>query len=110
LIRLFPLTEFTLIITSIIFGDLSVDDHFNILTIFCYYFSVSSQLQTQAPQEEQDQGAIAGVAKPEEEEEEVDETGVDLIVTQTEVSRSKAVKALKTHNGDIVGVIMELIA
>jgi NACalpha-BTF3-like transcription factor len=115
LIRLFPLTEFTLIITSIIFGDLSVDDHFNILTIFCYYFSVSSQLQTQAPQEEQDQGAIAGVAKPEEEEEEVDETGldsddIDLIVTQTKVSRSKAVKALKTHNGDIVGVIMELIA
>jgi NACalpha-BTF3-like transcription factor len=50
----------------------------------------------------------------EEEEEEVDETGlnsedIDLIVTQTEVSRSKVVKTLKTHNGDIVGAIMELI-
>jgi nascent polypeptide-associated complex subunit alpha len=61
----------------------------------------------------QDQGAIAGVAQPEEEEEEVDETGVephdiDLVMTQAGVSKSKAVKALKTHNGDIVGAIMEL--
>ncbi|XP_004296111.1 PREDICTED: FH protein interacting protein FIP2-like [Fragaria vesca subsp. vesca] len=42
-----------------------------------------------------------------------DETGVDprdidLVMTQAEVSRSKAVKALKTHNGDIISAIMEL--
>lgn len=60
----------------------------------------------------QDQGAAAAI-QPEEEEEEVDETGVephdiDLVMTQAGVSRSKAVKALKTHNGDIVGAIMEL--
>lgn len=59
----------------------------------------------------QEQGAIAG-AQPEEEEE-VDDTGVephdiDLVMTQAGVSRTKAVKALKTHNGDIVGAIMEL--
>jgi len=80
-------------------------------------------LQTQAAQQfrmpdvgsvlaKQDQDAAAAAAQPEEEEE-VDETGVephdiDLVMTQAGVSRSKAVKALKTHNGDIVGAIMEL--
>ena len=84
---------------------------------------MSSQLQTQAAQQfrmpdvgsvlaKQDQDAAAAAAQPEEEEE-VDETGVephdiDLVMTQAGVSRSKAVKALKTHNGDIVGAIMEL--
>jgi nascent polypeptide-associated complex subunit alpha len=97
--------------TYIIFGEAKIED-------------LSSQLQTQAAQQfrmpdmgsvmaKQDQGAIAGVAQPEEEEEEVDETGVephdiDLVMTQAGVSKSKAVKALKTHNGDIVGAIMEL--
>jgi len=80
-------------------------------------------LQTQAAQQfrmpdvgsvlaKQDQDAAAAAAQPEEEEE-VDETGVephdiDLVMTQAGVSRSKAVKALKTHDGDIVGAIMEL--
>ncbi|MCI47018.1 nascent polypeptide-associated complex subunit alpha-like protein 2-like, partial [Trifolium medium] len=54
--------------------------------------------------EKQDQGAMA---------EEVDETGVeshdiDLVMTQAGVSKKKAVKSLKTHNGDIVVAIMEL--
>lgn len=81
-------------------------------------------MQTQAAQQfrmpelgsvvsKQDQGAAAAVAQPEEEEEVVDDTGVephdiDLVMTQAGVTRSKAVKALKTHNGDIVGAIMEL--
>ena len=80
-------------------------------------------MQTQAAQQfrmpdvgsvlaKQDQDAAAAAAQPEEEEE-VDETGVephdiDLVMTQAGVSRSKAVKALKTHDGDIVGAIMEL--
>jgi len=96
--------------TYVIFGEAKIED-------------LSSQLQTQAAQQfrmpdmgsvmaKQDQGAIADGAQPEEEEE-VDETGVephdiDLVMTQAGVSRSKAVKALKTHNGDIVGAIMEL--
>ncbi|KAL0403283.1 UNVERIFIED_CONTAM: Nascent polypeptide-associated complex subunit alpha-like protein 2 [Sesamum radiatum] len=50
--------------------------------------------------------ATALTAQVDEEEEEVDETGVeprdiDLVMTQAGVSRTKAVKALKTHNGDI---------
>ena len=52
-------------------------------------------------------------AAPEEEDddEEVDATGVEpkdieLVMTQANVSRSKAVKALKTADGDIVSAIM----
>lgn len=57
--------------------------------------------------------AAAGPPADEEEEEEVDETGVeprdiDLVMTQAGVSRNKAVKALKTSDGDIVSAIMEL--
>lgn len=57
--------------------------------------------------------ADSGALADEEEEEDVDATGVeprdiDLVMTQAGVSKSKAVKALKTHNGDIVGAIMEL--
>lgn len=53
--------------------------------------------------------------KPAEEEDdgEVDETGLDpkdisIIIDQTQVSRAKAVKALKKHEGDMVNAIMEL--
>ncbi|CAJ1974492.1 unnamed protein product [Sphenostylis stenocarpa] len=96
--------------TYVIFGEAKIED-------------LSSQLQTQAAQQfrmpdvgsvlaKQDQDAAAAAAQPEEEEE-VDETGVaphdiDLVMTQAGVSRSKAVKALRTHGGDIVGAIMEL--
>lgn len=95
-----------------IFGEAKIED-------------LSSQLQTQAAQQFRmpDMSSIA--AKPEtaaeasgapaadEEEEEIDETGVeprdiDLVMTQASVSRSKAVKALKSSNGDIVSAIMEL--
>ena len=46
-------------------------------------------------------------------DEDVDETGVDpkdieLVMTQAGVLRSRAVKALKAANGDIVAAIMEL--
>lgn len=49
----------------------------------------------------------------EDENEPVDETGVDskdidLVVQQANVSRNKAVKALKNNNNDIVNAIMEL--
>ena len=52
-------------------------------------------------------------AEEEDENEEVDESGVEakdieLVMTQAGVSRSKAVKALKNADGDIVSAIMEL--
>ncbi|KAG7664947.1 EGD2 [[Candida] subhashii] len=48
-----------------------------------------------------------------EEEGEVDESGLDakdieIVVEQTQVSRAKAVKALRKHDGDMVNAIMEL--
>ncbi|GAA0168160.1 basic helix-loop-helix transcription factor [Lithospermum erythrorhizon] len=94
--------------TYIIFGEAKIED-------------LSSQLQTQAAQQFRmpDMGSmmakpeISAAAQAEEDEEEVDETGVeardiDLVMTQAGVSKRKAVKALKTHSGDIVSAIMEL--
>ncbi len=70
---------------------------------------------SQAPQEAActaRQRAAATVVE-EEDEGEVDESGVEakdieLVMTQAGVSRSKAVKALQTADGDIVSAIMEL--
>ena len=47
----------------------------------------------------------------EDDDEPVDDTGVEakdieLVMTQANVSRSKAIKALKTSDGDIVSAIM----
>ncbi|KAL2542381.1 Nascent polypeptide-associated complex subunit alpha-like protein 2 [Abeliophyllum distichum] len=99
--------------TYVIFGEAKIED-------------LSSQLQTQAAQQfrmpdmssmmaksDASAAAVASATQAEEEDEEIDETGVeardiDLVMTQAGVSRSKAVKALKTHNGDIVSAIMEL--
>ncbi|GJQ79112.1 putative nascent polypeptide-associated complex [Trypoxylus dichotomus] len=55
--------------------------------------------------------SVAPIA--EESDEEVDETGVEekdieLVMTQANVSRSKAIKALKNNQNDIVNAIMEL--
>uniref|UniRef100_A0A803PQR7 NAC-A/B domain-containing protein n=1 Tax=Cannabis sativa TaxID=3483 RepID=A0A803PQR7_CANSA len=97
--------------TYIIFGEAKIED-------------LSSQLQSQAAQQfrmpdmsavtaKADSAAPAAGVPAEEEEEEVDETGVeardiDLVMTQAGVSKIKAVKALKAHDGDIVSAIMEL--
>ncbi|KAK8560946.1 hypothetical protein V6N13_026381 [Hibiscus sabdariffa] len=97
--------------TYVIFGEAKIED-------------LSSQLQTQAAQKfkmpdmssvmaKTDTSVSAAGAPADEEEEEIDETGVEprdieLVMTQAGVSRSKAVKALKTNNGDIVSAIMEL--
>ncbi|GIL86359.1 hypothetical protein Vretimale_11691 [Volvox reticuliferus] len=56
-------------------------------------------------------GATAGPA--DEDDEEVDDSGVEqkdieLVMTQANVSRAKAIKALKNAEGDIVSAIMEL--
>jgi nascent polypeptide-associated complex subunit alpha len=101
--------------TYIVFGEAKIED-----------MSQQAALQQQAAQQAQEQQAqqAAGQAqqestedsgkKPqpvEEEDEEVDETGVeakdiDLVIEQTQCSRSKAVKALKANKGDIVNAIM----
>lgn len=56
--------------------------------------------------------SVAPIAE-ESEDEDVDESGVEekdveLVMTQANVSRSKAIKALKNNQNDIVNAIMEL--
>lgn len=59
-------------------------------------------------------GTSATVAPiAEEDEEDVDESGVDekdieLVISQANVKRQRAIKALKNNNNDIVNAIMEL--
>ena len=58
-------------------------------------------------------GAPAPIPEEDDEDEEVDESGVEdkdieLVMSQANVSRSKAVKALKNNANDIVNAIMEL--
>merc|ERR1711869_142776 len=95
--------------TYIIFGEAKIED-------------LSAQAQTAAAE----QFKAPEVAKPElakaaekpsieevDDNEDVDESGVEpkdveLVMSQAGVSRTKAVKALKTNDGDIVNAIMEL--
>ncbi|XP_064948035.1 nascent polypeptide-associated complex subunit alpha-like protein 1 [Musa acuminata AAA Group] len=89
----------------VIFGEAKIED-------------LSSQLQTQAAEQFKAPDLSHVISKPEtsamvQDHEEVDETGVEpkdieLVMTQAGVSRSKAVKALKAAEGDIVTAIMEL--
>ena len=55
----------------------------------------------------------APIPEEDDEDDEVDESGVEdkdieLVMSQANVSRSKAVKALKNNANDIVNAIMEL--
>ncbi|KAF9686323.1 hypothetical protein SADUNF_Sadunf03G0146800 [Salix dunnii] len=87
--------------TYVIFGEAKIED-------------LSSQLQTQAAEQFKAPDLSHVISKPEtsaiaQDDEEVDETGVEpkdieLVMTQAGVSRSKAVKALKASDGDILQV------
>uniref|UniRef100_A0A7S0WLB0 NAC-A/B domain-containing protein n=1 Tax=Pyramimonas obovata TaxID=1411642 RepID=A0A7S0WLB0_9CHLO len=90
--------------THIIFGEAKIED-------------LSAQAQSAAAEQFKVPDLVqAKAAKPatiEEDEGEVDETGVDpkdieLVMTQAGVSRGKAVAALKANDSDIVSAIMEL--
>lgn len=93
--------------TYIIFGEAKIED-------------LSAQAQTQAAEQFRapDVSAAADAAAAdgddaEDDDEEVDDSGVeqkdiDLVMSQANVSRAKAVKALKANDNDIVNAIMEL--
>ncbi|GMG20227.1 unnamed protein product [Ambrosiozyma monospora] len=73
--------------------------------------SITADLHAAADLKEAGKGAAGAAA--EEDDGEVDESGVDagdidIIVEQTNVSRAKAVKALKENKGDMVNAIMSL--
>lgn len=90
--------------THIVFGEAKIED-------------LSAQAQSAAAEHfkapEMGGSASRSAANEEEDAGPVDESGVEpkdieLVVTQAGVSRSKAVAALKSNNGDIVSAIMEL--
>ncbi|OQR96931.1 nascent polypeptide-associated complex subunit alpha-like protein [Achlya hypogyna] len=88
--------------TYVIFGEAKIED----LNAQAQQFAQ----QTAAPAVEAKAEVEAAV---EEEDAEVDETGVDakdiqLVMSQSGVSRAKAVAALKSNDNDIVNAIMEL--
>ncbi|KAM3872313.1 nascent polypeptide-associated complex subunit alpha-like [Diretmus argenteus] len=95
--------------TYIVFGEAKIED-------------LSQQAQLAAAEKFKMQGdAVSNIqentqtptVQEESEEEEVDETGVEikdieLVMSQANVSRAKAIRALKNNNNDIVNAIMEL--
>ncbi|EHA99618.1 Putative nascent polypeptide-associated complex subunit alpha-like protein [Heterocephalus glaber] len=94
--------------TYIVFGEAKIED-------------LSQQAQLAAAEKFKVQGeAVSNIQEntqsptvQESEEEEVDETGVEvkdieLVMSQANVSRAKAVRALKNNSNDIVNAIMEL--
>ncbi|XP_040281610.1 nascent polypeptide-associated complex subunit alpha isoform X46 [Bufo bufo] len=95
--------------TYIVFGEAKIED-------------LSQQAQLAAAEKFKVQGeGVSNIqentqtptVQEESEEEEVDETGVEvkdieLVMSQANVSRAKAVRALKNNSNDIVNAIMEL--
>ena len=66
-----------------------------------------------SPSAAESDSVLAAIAEEEEEGEEVDASGVEekdveLVMSQANVSKAKAVKALKNNDNDIVNAIMEL--
>lgn len=89
----------------IVFGEAKVED-----AGFQAQAMAAQKLAMAAQAEEDGKEKVAVV---EEDEEEVDMSGVDMkdvniVMEQTSVSKAKAVAALKANNNDIVNTIMEL--
>jgi len=94
--------------TYIVFGEAKIED----LSAQAQA-SAAEQFRAPEPALTDSKAEPAGIVEEEEEEGDVDESGVEpkdieLVMTQASVSRSKAVKALKKAEGDIVSAIMEL--
>lgn len=96
--------------TYIVFGEAKIED-------LSQQAQVAAAEKFKAPEAagaSDSVGATTSVAPiAEEDEEEVDDTGVDekdieLVITQANTTRAKAIKALKNNSNDIVNAIMEL--
>merc|ERR1711892_478324 len=102
--------------TYIVFGEAKIED----LSQQAQIDAAKKFNAAEAPQPSEMGGTgTTGAAAPQpaipedDEDEEVDEEGVEdkdieLVMSQANVSRSKAVKALKNNSNDIVNAIMEL--
>ncbi|KEP62008.1 UNVERIFIED_CONTAM: NAC domain-containing protein [Hammondia hammondi] len=93
--------------TYVIFGEAKIED------LNSQAHSAAAQRFTQAANAQFPANGAATAADSKEGEGEVDETGVDpkdvdLVMSQVECSRARAVAALKANNNDIVEAIMDL--
>merc|ERR1719315_641993 len=99
--------------TYIVFGKAKIED-------LSQQAQMAAAEKFKAPSGNDSSGVDAGapavpapIQEEDEDDEEVDEAGVEdkdieLVMSQASVSRSKAVRALKNNNNDIVNAIMEL--
>lgn len=110
--------------TYVVFGEAKVDDMNQRLAEAQAAREQAGEAEADAPADKSPESITADLEKAslnanngkdeeEEEEGEVDESGLDandigIVVEQTQVSRAKAVKALRKHKGDMVNAIMEL--
>jgi len=102
--------------TYIVFGEAKIED----LSQNAQMEAASKFTAAADPPQPTDMGGQGTVTSPpaaipedDEDDEEVDATGVEakdieLVMSQANVSRSKAIKALKNNTNDIVNAIMEL--
>jgi len=99
--------------TYIVFGEAKIEDLSQQAQMEAANKFRSAEMMSQMP----DMSAVTGPAPiPEEEEEEddtveaegVEDKDIDLVMSQANVSRGKAVKALQNNANDIVNAIMEL--
>jgi nascent polypeptide-associated complex subunit alpha len=93
--------------TYIIFGEAKIED------LSAAAQSQAAQAFQMAQEEPMQESRPAAATIEEDDGAEVDESGVEakdieLVMTQANVSRARAVKALKASGGDIVSAIMEL--
>lgn len=97
--------------TYIIFGEAKIEDLSQQAQV-----AAAEKFKTDTAPVTDITGTNARTTEPpitEEDEEEVDETGVDekdieLVMSQANVTRAKAIRALKANSNDIVNAIMEL--
>lgn len=93
--------------TYIIFGEAKIED------LSGQAGQHAAEQLTSRPVEQPQSRAAPAPAAADEDDGDEDTTGVEqkdieLVMTQASVSRSKAIKALKSADGDIVSAIMEL--
>lgn len=94
--------------TFVIFGEAQLEDMSALAQEAAARAAMSGAAEASS-----DAAAAAPAAKEEEDIEELDagdldEKEINVVMSQANVSRNKAIKALKNNNGDIVNTIMEL--
>lgn len=109
--------------TYVVFGEAKVDDMNQRLAEAQAAQQQAAEAGEDAPVDKSPESITADLEKaslnptkeeePVDEDGEVDETGLEasdiaIIVEQTQVSRAKAVAALRKHKGDMVNAIMDL--